>query len=138
LKLLMGAPPSNPDALFVAPLIPQPGPMRIVGSGCWVVAPDAGNQCARIFVPSKEVMVQSLAMPGTGSACTGLGAARLQAGGVHEVDVLFAREASCPEPPPQAARRSENSISPVAAGSRVLGMSWLVTGAGAPRRCRCD
>src|ERR1700719_2627355 len=100
----MGAPPSNPDALFVAPLMPHPGPMRRVGSGCLAVAPEAGNQCARILAPSKDVMVQSLAMPGTGSACTGVGAGRLQTRGVHELDAPMTTEALATPPPPQAAR----------------------------------
>jgi hypothetical protein len=45
--------------------------MRIVGAGRASVAFGAGNQCSRIFEPSKAVIVQSLALPGTRVATTG-------------------------------------------------------------------
>jgi hypothetical protein len=55
----------------VSPGDPQPGPISTVGSGCAALAAGAGNQSSRIFAPSNEVRVRSLATPGTFVTATG-------------------------------------------------------------------
>ena len=57
-----GAPP-----VALSPGWLQPGPSRMVGAGALALTPLPGNQCAAILVPSKEVMVTSLALAGAGS-----------------------------------------------------------------------
>src|SRR4051812_7958605 len=51
---------------FVSPGEPQPGPIRIVGAGCSFVAVASGNQCRRMWAPSNDTIVLSLADPATG------------------------------------------------------------------------
>src|SRR5258708_32289364 len=59
------APDAAAAAVSVSPACPQPGPRSTVGSRCVADAPGAGNQWARILVPSNEVTSQSLATPAT-------------------------------------------------------------------------
>src|SRR3954462_9997619 len=58
------APPARPAAppSWVSPAELQPGPSRTVGAGEPASTPLPGNQWAAIFVPSKEVIVTSLAL----------------------------------------------------------------------------
>src|SRR5215210_1061251 len=67
-KMLPG--PLEPSE-FVSPPLLQPGPSRTVGAGASRLAPLPTNQCATILVPSKEVMVTSLApAPGVQTSAT--------------------------------------------------------------------
>ena len=49
--------------VLVSPAEPQPGPINTVGAGLSAEDPATGNQCARITVPSNEVMSQSRELP---------------------------------------------------------------------------
>jgi hypothetical protein len=53
--------------------------MSTVGTGCAAVG-FSGNQCARMRVPSNDVIVESVATPGTDTATTGPLAGRRQTG----------------------------------------------------------
>src|SRR5271166_5858112 len=84
---LMSTPPNAAPELpvwSVSPDAPHPGPIRTTGAGWEGVAPATGNQCARIGVPSKEMIVQSEGVPGSCVADTGLATGRWHAGATHE------------------------------------------------------
>src|SRR5262245_35717049 len=76
---MLSAPKTPTASWLVSPGRLHPGPMRTVGATAPAVRPGCGNQCARIFVPSKDVTSRSCGAPSTATATTGAAAGRSHA-----------------------------------------------------------